>query len=65
MSPRETEADARIAIDGLLRQAGWDPLDKSMVATEIQLVYSHEDVDYWRDSLDHVLARAQGREIAL
>ena len=22
------------------------------------LVYSHEDVDYWRDSLNHVLARA-------
>ncbi len=22
------------------------------------LVYSHEEVDYWRDSLNHVLARA-------
>ena len=22
------------------------------------LVYSHEDIDYWRDSLNHVLARA-------
>ena len=22
------------------------------------LVFSHEDVDYWRDSLNHVLARA-------
>ena len=22
------------------------------------LVYSHEDVEYWRDSLNHVLARA-------
>ena len=22
------------------------------------LVYSHDDVDYWRDSLNHVLARA-------
>ena len=32
MTPRETEADARIAIDDLLRQAGWDPSDKSMVA---------------------------------
>ena len=35
MTPRETEADARIAIDELLRQAGWDTLDKSMVATEV------------------------------
>ena len=22
------------------------------------LVYSHEDIDYWRDTLNHVLARA-------
>jgi len=29
------------------------------------LVYSHEDVDYWRDSLNHVLARAlrEGRTL--
>lgn len=27
------------------------------VATDV-LVYSHDDVDYWRDSLNHVLARA-------
>ena len=36
MSPRET--DARIMIDGLLHQAGWDPRDKSMVAMEVQAV---------------------------
>jgi type I restriction enzyme R subunit len=35
MTPHESEADARIAIDGLLRQAGWDPADKSMVRTEV------------------------------
>ena len=35
MTPRHTEADARIAIDDRLRQAGWDPLDKSMVRTEV------------------------------
>lgn len=29
------EADARIVIDDLLRQAGWDPADKSMVQTEV------------------------------
>ena len=27
------------------------------VSTDV-LVYSHDDVDYWRDSLNHVLARA-------
>ena len=36
MTTRHTEADARIAIDDRLRQAGWDPLDKSMVGTEIR-----------------------------
>ena len=35
MTPRHTDADARIAIDDRLRQAGWDPLDKSMVGTEV------------------------------
>lgn len=35
MTPQKTEADARIGIDDLLRQAGWDPRDKSMVATEV------------------------------
>ena len=32
---RDTEADARIAIDDRLRAAGWDPLDKSQVRTEV------------------------------
>ena len=35
MTPRESEADARIAIDDRLRQAGWDPLDKSAVRAEV------------------------------
>ncbi|MFV2074256.1 MAG: type I restriction endonuclease, partial [Thermoanaerobaculales bacterium] len=35
MTRHESEADARIAIDDLLRQAGWDPGDKSMVGTEV------------------------------
>jgi type I restriction enzyme R subunit len=30
-----TEADARIVIDDLLRQAGWDPADKSQIMTEV------------------------------
>ena len=48
MSPRESEADARIVIDELLRQAGWDPADKSMVGTEVasdQLPETTELVD--------------------
>ena len=36
MTPRDTEADARIVIDDLLRRAGWDLRDKSMVGTEVQ-----------------------------
>ena len=40
MTTRHTEADARIAIDDRLRQAGWDPLDKSMVGTEVQAAAS-------------------------
>ena len=38
MTLRETEADARIVIDDLLRQAGWNPRDKSSVATEVAVV---------------------------
>lgn len=34
MSKQDSEADARILIDSLLRQAGWDPADKSQVRTE-------------------------------
>ena len=36
----ESEADARIAIDEMLRQAGWNPADKSMVGTEVQATNS-------------------------
>ena len=37
MTRYESEADARIVIDDLLRRAGWDPTDKSMVRTEVSL----------------------------
>lgn len=40
MTRRETEADARIVIDDLLKQAKWDLADKSMVATEAPAVMS-------------------------
>ena len=36
MTTRQTEVDARIAIDDWLRKAGRDPLDKSMVGTGVQ-----------------------------
>jgi type I site-specific restriction endonuclease len=31
------ETDARIVIDGLLRQAGWEPADKSQILTEVSV----------------------------
>ncbi|RLC08557.1 MAG: restriction endonuclease subunit R, partial [Deltaproteobacteria bacterium] len=37
MKKFSTEADARIVIDDLLRQAGWEPADKSQVLTEISI----------------------------
>jgi type I restriction enzyme R subunit len=39
MSTQTTEADARILIDDLLKEAKWDPADKSQVLTE---VYIHQ-----------------------
>ena len=38
----ESEADARIQIDELLRQAGWDPADKSTIGTEIHSALGDE-----------------------
>jgi type I restriction enzyme R subunit len=43
MTLYESEADARIAIDDLLRQAGWDPADKSMVRTEVHATETRAD----------------------
>ncbi len=37
MKAYSTEADARIVIDDLLRQAGWNPADKSQVLTEVSI----------------------------
>ena len=54
MTTRHTEADARIAIDDRLRQAGWDPLDKSMVGTEVQA----EDSSAAASVVDRSRARA-------
>ncbi len=42
MTRHETEADAPIAIDHLVRQAGWDPADKSAVRAEVAVApWSH------------------------
>lgn len=38
MRDRSTEADARIVIDDLLREAGWNPADKSQVLTEVSVI---------------------------
>ncbi|MBW1801736.1 MAG: DEAD/DEAH box helicase family protein, partial [Deltaproteobacteria bacterium] len=40
MKDHSTEADARIVIDDLLRQAGWDPADKSQVLTEMNVYHT-------------------------
>lgn len=37
MADYSKETDARIVIDDLLRQAGWDPADKSQVQTEVSV----------------------------
>ena len=61
MTQPESEADARIEIDELLRQAGWDPADKSMVGTEIHSASgdgSHSRADY-------VLYDQRGRPLAV
>ena len=61
MNTTESEADARIQIDELLRQAGWDPADKSMVGTEIHSAAgdgSHSRADY-------VLYDQRGRPLAV
>jgi len=52
-----SEADARIVIDDLLRQAGWDPSDKSQVLAE------HHVADVGR--VDYLLLSRNGRPLAI
>ena len=40
----QSEADARIVIDVQLRAAGWDPIDKSQVRTEVPLNRAEQEV---------------------
>lgn len=43
MSSQTTEADARILIDDLLKEALWDPVDKSQVVTEVYIQSADKD----------------------
>ena len=61
MNQPASEADARIEIDELLRQAGWDPADKSMVGTEIHS--AADDASHSR--ADYVLYDQRGRPLAV
>lgn len=57
MKDYSTEADARIVIDDLLRQAGWDPADKSQVLTEHALPEGGR--------ADYLLLSRNGRPLAI
>ena len=77
MARHDTEADARILIDALLRQAGWDPADKSQVRTEVSVasnaaalrdapagtIAPDEEAESRRT--DYVLLAANGRPLAV
>lgn len=64
------ETDARIVIDELLRQAGWNPADKSQVRTEeyvtgvadAQECYAAESAD---GRADYVMLDSHGRPLAI
>ena len=53
MKDYSTEADARIVIDELLRQAGWDPADKSQVLTEVPLRDTHKVISDFNSPYGH------------
>ncbi|RAM51027.1 MAG: restriction endonuclease subunit R [Hapalosiphonaceae cyanobacterium JJU2] len=61
MSDFSKETDARINIDDLLRQAGWNPADKSQVMTEV----SAQMADGRRGRADYVLLDQRGRPLAV
>jgi type I restriction enzyme R subunit len=69
-----SEADARINIDQLLRDAGWDPADKQQVRTEVPTsttsVVSDDEKPYLGNTgapkkIDYVLHSSDGRPIAV
>ncbi|WP_223280308.1 DEAD/DEAH box helicase family protein [Nostoc sp. PA-18-2419] len=61
MSDFSKETEARINIDDLLRQAGWNPADKSQVMTEV----SAQMADGRRGRADYVLLDQRGRPLAV
>jgi type I restriction enzyme R subunit len=61
MSDFSKETDARINIDDLLRQAGWNPADKSQVMTEV----SAQMADGGRGRADYLLLDQRGRPLAV
>ena len=61
MSDFSKETDARINIDDLLRQAGWNPADKSQVRTEV----SAQMADGGRGRADYLLLDQRGRPLAV
>ena len=75
MSQHESEADARIVIDAMLRQAGWDPADKSQVRTEVtvteNLALHDRPMGLGRATMmtatrtDYILLGSNGRPLAV
>ncbi|GBE26131.1 type I restriction enzyme EcoKI subunit R [bacterium BMS3Bbin03] len=80
MGKHTTEADARIIIDDLLRQAGWNPADKSEVLTEFSInggsanrvsesgaIYKGEPIKTGKNigRADYVLLDQNGRPLAV
>lgn len=64
MKDATKETDARIVIDDWLRQAGWDPADKSQVLTEVTVGQSFGGVAYpGSDDRREVLRTADGDEV--
>jgi hypothetical protein len=58
------ETDARIVIDNWLRQAGWDPVDKSQVLTEVTVGRPFGGIAYpGSDNRREVLRTADGDEV--
>jgi type I restriction enzyme R subunit len=61
MSDLSKETDARINIDELLRQAGWNPADKSQVLTEVTVTLPNGQPG----RADYVLLDQRGRYLAV
>lgn len=75
MTEPNKETDARILIDSLLRDAGWDPADKSQVRTEVAAAAARPDgassiaqespATYSSGRCDYVLADSNSRPLAV